>query len=199
MQIPLFPLSSVVLPGGILPLRIFEPRYLDMVRDCFKQQSGFGVCLIKAGAEVGDTAVPLAYGTLVDIVDWDQDDSGLLTISALGKQKFRIIDTEKTKSGLLIGTVELLPFELNAPVPAELHHLQGTMQQILDQVSPSIEYTEPALDDALRLGSRFVELLPMSAEMRHELLSMDNPIDRLTAVNELLMLMATKARSGKEE
>jgi len=71
-----------VLPGGILPLRIFEPRYLDMVRDCFKQQSGFGVCLIKAGAEVGDTAVPLAYGTLVDIVDWDQDDSGLLTISA---------------------------------------------------------------------------------------------------------------------
>jgi Lon protease-like protein len=199
MQIPLFPLSSVVLPGGILPLRIFEPRYLDMVRDCFKQQSGFGVCLIKAGAEVGDTAVPLAYGTLVDIVDWDQDDSGLLTISALGKQKFRIIDTEKTKSGLLIGTVELLPFELNAPVPAELHHLQDTMQQILDQVSPSIEYTEPALDDALWLGSRFVELLPMSAEMRHELLSMDNPIDRLTAVNELLMLMATKARSEKEE
>jgi Lon protease-like protein len=198
MQLSLFPLSSVVLPGGLLPLRIFEPRYLDMVRDCFKKQTGFGVCLIKEGAEVGAPAVPLAYGTMVEIVDWDQDDGGLLTISALGKQKFRIIDTTKSKSGLLTGEVEMLPAEVNAPVPPELQHLQDTMQQILEQVGPTIEYQQPALDDALWLGSRFVELLPMSAEIRHELLSMDDPVDRLTAVNELLMLMAQQARDSSD-
>jgi len=196
MQIPLFPLSSVVLPGGLLPLRIFEPRYLDMVRDCFKHQAGFGVCLIKEGAEVGATAVPLAFGTLVDIVDWDQDDSGLLTISALGKQKFRIIDTVKSRSGLLSGNVELLPYELSSPVPHDMHHLQDKMQQILEQVAPTIEYEQPALEDALWLGSRFVELLPMTTEMRHELLSMDDPLDRLTAVNELLLLLAKQAQGN---
>ncbi len=199
MQIPLFPLSSVVLPGGLLPLRIFEPRYLDMVRDCVKHQSGFGVCLIKEGAEVGGAAVPLAFGTLVEIVDWDQDESGLLTISALGKQKFRITDTAAASSGLLTGSVELLPAELSSPVPKELVHLQDTMQQILEQVAPSIAYEKPELDDCLWLGSRFVELLPMSAEIRHELLAMDDPIDRLTSVNELLMVMARQARATNKD
>lgn len=170
-----------------------------MVRDCVKHQSGFGVCLIKEGAEVGSAAIPLAFGTLVEIVDWDQDDNGLLTISALGKQKFRISDTAVAKSGLLSGDVELLPQEASAPVPQELFHLQDTMQQILEQVGPSIEYETPALDDSLWLGSRFVELLPMSVAMRHELLSMDDPVDRLTAVNELLMLMARQARAEKED
>ena len=198
MQIPLFPLSSVVLPGGLLPLRIFEPRYLDMVRDCVKHQTGFGVCLIKEGVEVGAAAVPRAFGTLVEIVDWDQDDNGLLTISALGKQKFRITDTTTSSGGLLSGDVELLPAETSAPVPQELQHLQDTMQQILEQVSSTIEYEQPALDDALWLGSRFVELLPMTGEMRHELLSMDDPVDRLAAVNELLMLMARQARSSQQ-
>lgn len=196
MQIPLFPLSSVVLPGGLLPLRIFEPRYVDMVKDCFRNQSGFGVCLIKEGGEVGAAAVPFAFGTLVDIVDWDQDDSGLLTISALGSQKFRITDTDYSKSGLLNGNVELLPAEVSVPVPEELQHLQDTMQQILDQVGPAIEYDNPQLQDALWLGSRFVELLPMSTDMRHELLSTDDPVDRLATVNELLMKMARQARNN---
>ena len=186
------------MPGGLLPLRIFEPRYLDMVRDCVKHQTGFGVCLIKEGAEVGAIAVPLAFGTLVEIVDWDQDDSGLLTISALGKQKFRITDTTTSKAGLLSGSVELLPAEVNAPVPQEYQHLQDTMRQILEQLGPTIEYEQPVLDDSLWLGSRFVELLPMSAEMRHELLSMDDPVERLADVNELLLQMATQTRSSKK-
>lgn len=194
MQIPLFPLSSVVLPGGKLPLRIFEPRYLDMVRDCFRQQSGFGVCLIKEGAEVGGMASPHAYGTLVEIVDWDQDDNGLLTITALGVTKFRITDTLANKSSLLTGTVELLPDEVSTPVPVELQHLQNTMLQILSQVSQSIEYEQQELDDSVWLGSRFVELLPMSADMRHELLSMDDPIERLSAVDDLLVALARQAR-----
>jgi len=197
MQIPLFPLSSVVLPGGILPLRIFEPRYLDMVRDCFRQQSGFGVCLIKEGAEVGGTAVPHAYGTLVEIIDWDQDDSGLLTISALGQKKFRITETHTNKAGLLTGIVELLPAEVSSPVPQELHHLLDTMRQILSQVGSSIEYEQPALEDSLWLGSRFVELLPMSTNMRHDLLSMDDPLERLSSVNDLLIALARQARESK--
>lgn len=192
MRIPLFPLSSVVLPGGLLPLRIFEPRYLDMIRDCFRNQTGFGVCLIKEGKEVGSAAIPLPFGTLVEIIDWDQDDSGLLTISAKGQQKFRIRETTEEKSGLLVGTVELLPAEVSSRVPQDLDHLQDTMRQILSQVSSMVTYEQPDLADAVWLGSRFVELLPMTSDMRHDLLSMDDPIERLSAVNDLLMALARK-------
>ncbi len=185
MQIPLFPLSTVVMPGGLLPLRLFEPRYLDMVRNCFRQQTGFGICLIKEGLEVGDAAVPYPYGTLIRIVDWDQGDNGLLQIVVKGEQKFRITDTWKDNAKLLHGNIGLLPVEQSTPVPEEYGHLVQTMQQILAQVAPGIVYENPEYNDALWLGSRFVELLPLSAELRHELLSMDDAQQRLTALADV--------------
>lgn len=166
-------------------MRLFEPRYLDMVRDCFRNQCGFGVCLVKEGAETGVAAVPFPYGTLIKIVDWDQGDNGLLQIVVEGEKKFRIIDTHVDSAELLHGNVELLPAEQSSPVPSEFYHLIQTMDQILEQVSPAVEYKQPATDDALWLGSRFVELLPLSASLRHELLSMDNPFERLTAISEV--------------
>ncbi len=193
MQIPLFPLSSVVMPDGLMPLRIFERRYIDMIRNCFREESGFGICLVKEGAEVGRTATPYPYGTLTSIVDWDQDDSGLLLIVAKGQQKFRILDTHTDQSGLLLGNVELLPAEPVQPVPAEYHYLQEAMQQILEQVEGNIDYPDPQLDDALWLGSRFVELLPLSAELRHELLSLDQPLERLSALADVFNAIAQRA------
>ncbi len=185
MQIPLFPLSSVVMPGGLLPLRLFEPRYLNMVRDCFRGDTGFGVCLVKEGAEAGGAAVPFPNGTLIKIVDWDQGDNGLLQIVVEGEQKFRIIDTHVDDAELLRGTVALLPAEQSVPVPAEFHHLVETMDQILEQVSSAVKYANPETNDALWLGSRFVELLPLAASLRHQLLSMDQPLERLTAIAEV--------------
>ena len=90
IQIPLFPLGTVLFPGGPLPLRIFEPRYLDMVSDCLRNDKAFGVCLIKDGREVGEPAQPFDVGTMAKIVDWDRTDDGLLAITALGTSRFRI-------------------------------------------------------------------------------------------------------------
>lgn len=194
MQIPLFPLSTVVMPGGLLPLRLFEPRYLDMVRNCFRQQTGFGICLIKEGAEVGDAAVPYAYGTLIKIVDWDQGENGLLQIVVEGEQKFRIVDTWQGDAKLLHGSVELLPAEQTSPVPEEYGHLVQTMQQILVQVAPGIVYKSPVYDDALWLGSRFVELLPLSAELRHELFSMDDSQQRLSAIADVFNAISSNVK-----
>lgn len=190
MLIPLFPLSSVVMPGGLMPLRIFERRYIDMVRNCFRQDSGFGVCLVKEGAEVGRAAVPYPCGTFVRIIDWDQDDSGLLLIVAQGERKFRIVETNVDKTALLTGTVEILPEESTSSVPAELSYLRDTLEQILDQVSSSVHYADRQLNDALWVGSRFVELLPLSAGLRHELLSMDQPLQRLSAIAEVFTAIA---------
>ena len=193
MQIPLFPLPSVVMPDGLMPLRIFERRYIDMVRNCFRQESGFGICLVREGAEVGNAATPYPYGTLTSIVDWDQDDSGLLLIVAKGQQKFRILDTHVDESALLNGNVELLPAEPTQPVPSEYHFLQEAMRQILEQVEGNIDYPDPQLDDALWLGSRFVELLPLSAQLRHELLSLDQPLERLSALADVFSAIAQHA------
>ncbi len=186
MRIPLFPLSSIVLPGGLLPLRLFERRYLDMVRDCFRQQSGFGVCLVKQGGEVGDAALPYPCGTLIKIIDWDQDDGGLLNIVVQGEQKFRITETSVDDAQLLSGEVELLPLEVPAPVPDDLSYLQDSMQQILRQVAPSIEYQQPQFDDALWLGSRYVELLPVPGDVKHELVAMNDPVGRLRSIADLM-------------
>ncbi len=186
MNIPLFPLSSIVMPGGLLPLRLFEPRYLEMVRDCFRQQSGFGVCLIKEGAEAGEAAQPFPYGTLVSIVDWDQNSDGLLNITVEGQQKFRVLATQVEKSGLLTGKVELLPKETSTSVSGEYKALQQTMHHLLEGVAPMIEYADPQLEDALWLGSRFTELLPLPNDVRHDLVAMDSPTDRLEAIAAML-------------
>ena len=190
MQIPLFPLSTVVMPGGLLPLRLFEPRYLDMVRQCFRDHSGFGVCLVKDGAEVGNAATPYPHGTLIKIVDWDQGENGLLQIVAQGETKFRLCETWVDSAKLRHGTVELLPDEVSSPVPEEYSHLVQTLEQILEQVAGAVNYPNPEYNDSLWLGSRFVELLPLSAELRHELLSMDNPLERLSALSDIFAALA---------
>lgn len=185
------------MPGGLMPLRIFERRYIDMIRSCFREESGFGICLVKEGAEVGAAAITYPYGTLTNIVDWDQDDSGLLLIVAQGQQKFRIIDTHVDNSELLHGNIELLPAEASQPVPDEYGFLQEAMQQILEQVEGNIDYPDPQLNDALWLGSRFVELLPLSAELRHDLLSLDQPLERLAALADVFTAIARHGNDDK--
>src|SRR3569623_49234 len=108
LHLPLFPLNSVLFPGGVLPLRIFEPRYMEMVSVCMKEQSGFGVSLILSGKEVGEAATTYEVGTLVNIIDWDQRDDGLLGITVQGQQRFRIHATNVRSSQLVMAEVELL-------------------------------------------------------------------------------------------
>ena len=109
LSIPLFPLNAVLFPGGPLSLRIFEPRYLDMVSHCLKTDSAFGVCLIQDGKEAGPAAVPHSIGTLARIIDWDKLPEGLLGIVVLGSHRFVIESTEIGNNQLVSGTVKVLP------------------------------------------------------------------------------------------
>jgi Lon protease-like protein len=126
MDLPLFPLNTVLLPGGRLPLRIFEPRYLDMVRDCMREGTGFGVCLILDGSEAGRPATPARFGTEARIVDFDTLDDGLLGITAEGTARVRVDALRVTAAGLAIGSVERLPPDPPLPVPAQ-HALLATL------------------------------------------------------------------------
>lgn len=184
--LPLFPLSSIVLPGGQLPLRIFEPRYLSMVRGCLKAESDFGICLIENGFEVGQLARPYPYGTRVQIIDWDVDDSGLLMIVTQGVQRFRTVDTSVTPEGYLLGEVELLSIDEEVPVPPEYSGLSQLLQRALENVGPLMEYKESDFADAVWVSSRLVELLPMSAAERHDFVSIGDPIERLAALQVLI-------------
>ena len=184
--LPLFPLSSIVLPGGQLPLRIFEPRYLSMVRGCLRTESDFGICLIEKGSEVGQLANPYPYGTRVQIVDWDLDESGLLMIVTQGVQRFRTVDTSITSEGFLLGDVELLSPEPEVSVPPEYSGLSQLLQRALENVGPLMEYKESDFTDAVWVSSRLVELLPMSAAERHDLVAIGDSIERLAALQHYI-------------
>ncbi|NIV18523.1 MAG: peptidase S16, partial [Woeseiaceae bacterium] len=110
MRVPLFPLRTVLYPGGPLPLRIFEPRYIDMVSKCIASDSPFGVLLIKSGTETGP-ATTYDIGTLARIIDWYQGSDGLLGITAIGEQRFRLKASSREPDGLAIGEVEIFPTE----------------------------------------------------------------------------------------
>ncbi len=174
------------MPGGRLPLRIFEPRYLDMVRKCLKQGTGFGVCLIKQGSEVGPTPSTFPYGILIEIVDWDRDDSGLFLIVTQGVQKFRTISTKINQSGLMEGEVEMLPLEQKTFIPARYLELAELLHRALENVGPLLDYTEADFTDAVWVSGRLVELLPMTAELRHEMVAIDDPLERLEALQNFI-------------
>ena len=169
-----------------MPLRIFEPRYTTMVRDCIKHQTGFGVCLIADGSEVGPPALAYPFGTLVEIIDWDMDDSGLLIIVAKGVRRFRTADVSSGANGLLLGDVELLPVESKTPIPAEYSELADMLERALDSVDETLSYTAADYTDACWVSGRLLELLPMTTEVKHKIVAMDNPVDRLNALQEYL-------------
>ena len=114
-SVPIFPLNTVLFPGAVLPLRIFEVRYVDMAKSCLKSGRPFGVCLIREGEEVGATAVPEAIGSLAHIGDCDVEELGILKVRAEGQERFRIVATEVSRQGLILGEIEKLAPEPDAP------------------------------------------------------------------------------------
>src|SRR6185437_726175 len=114
--LPLFPLNAVLFPQGVLPLKIFEARYTDMVRDCMKNESPFGVVLIRAGAEVGAVAEPELIGTLAHIKGWDMENLGVLLLRAEGGARFRIVETRVLDDKRLEARVEMLPDDDIPPI-----------------------------------------------------------------------------------
>lgn len=186
-ELPLFPLSSVLFPGGRLSLRIFEPRYLDMVRRCGRRGEGFGICLILQGREVGEPAVPAALGTEARIVDFSMTDDGLLGLTVEGQRRFHVERTRVRDDGLVLGDVEWLP----EPAPEALrdeHALLGLLlARVLDRAGIDHDGAgKGRLADAAWVGWRLAEWLPLAAVERQALLQEADPHARLQRLVERL-------------
>ncbi len=186
-EIALFPLATVLYPGGPLPLRIFEPRYLDMVRSCMREDSAFGAVLIVTGTEAGGAVAATApVGTSARIVDFYPMPDGLLGIYCLGGRKFRLLRRWQHPDGLNMGEVVWLPDEPAVELPAEYQHLGRLMRKILPELGELYEAVEKRVDDAAWVGYRLAEILPVSLTEKQEWLELDDPLERLAMLNPLI-------------
>jgi len=185
LEIPIFPLQSVLFPGGRLSLRVFEPRYVDMTRACLRDDSVFGVCLIRAGFEVGRPAVPCDIGCTARILECDVPSPGLFTLVTEGEQRFRIIDRHARADGLIMARVELLPVAGPMPLAPGQQMLSRLLDRIMGEFG-AVRFSPPQLDDASWVGRRLVELLPLMPEKRQLLLEADDPAQMLAVVQEVV-------------
>jgi len=190
-EIPLFPLNTVLFPGGPLPLRIFETRYLEMVSDCLKHEQGFGVCLIEQGSEAGP-AHTYTVGTLARIRDWSNGPDGLLNILALGSQRFRVTCVRTQHNGLNLAEVDWLPEEPAMPLPGTAKPLVELLQQILAQVQERYALVISAYEDASWVGYRLAEILPLPIAQRQYLLEISDACMRLDIISTLVSAQASE-------
>jgi Lon protease-like protein len=177
--IALFPLHTVLFPGGPLPLRIFETRYTDMVRRCMREQQPFGVVLIQDGDEAGDVATTATVGCTARIADFHTLHDGLLGIACVGERKFRVSRVWRVSDGLNMGEVTWLPADPALPLPDRYGHLANTVRRALEDLAEHYEHVERKFDDAAWIGARLTELLPIELADKQALLELDDPIERL--------------------
>jgi Lon protease-like protein len=207
-SLPLFPLGTVLFPGGVLPLRIFEVRYLDMVGKCRKADAPFGVVSLTSGSEVrkagADTESFAAIGTLAVIREFDSPQSGLLQIECVGTQRFRVRHTELQKYGLWVAEVEAVVADTALEIPDDLQHTATALRRLVATLEDRrraqgaeavrLPIGEPyQFNDCGWVANRWCELVPMQLELRQRLMELDSPLMRLELVSDLL------ARAGITE
>ena len=199
-SLPLFPLGTVLFPGGLLPLRIFEVRYLDMIGKCRKADAPFGVVSLTSGSEVrkagADAESFAAIGTLAMIREFESPQSGLLQIECVGTQRFRVRDTELQKHGLWVAEVEAVADDVALEIPDDLKHTATALQRLIDTLeerrreqagSVRLPIGMPyLLDDCGWVANRWCELVPMQLELKQRLMELDSPLMRLELVSDLL-------------
>lgn len=184
--LPIFPLQTVLFPGGVLPLRIFEARYMDMSTRCLKDESVFGVNLIAEGSEVGKPAVPYPVGVTARITAWDMEQPGLLHLVTVGERRYRILRTELARNGLLMAEVEWLPHPPPIPLPTGFSALATLLGAIIEDAGEE-HFPEPHfLDNAEWVGMRLAAVLPIPMEARQRLLELDDPLDRIEIIRRYL-------------
>lgn len=204
-SLPLFPLGTVLFPGGYLPLQIFEVRYLEMVGKCFKAQAPFGVVTLKQGSEVrqapsgetgDDSATPEIFhhtGTLARITSLSRPQPGLMLIQCTGLQRFDVTQHELLKHGLWVANVNVVPDDQNVAIPDDLRPVATTLERVIYTLlaqgtsSEQMPIQPPyMLDDCAWVANRWCELLPMPPHLKHQLMTLDNPLVRLELVSDLL-------------
>jgi Lon protease-like protein len=184
-EVPLFPLNTVLFPGGRLPLRIFEQRYMDMAKACLRDGAPFGVCLIREGKEVGAPATPVEVGCLARIGSWDMPQLGLLQVTALGAQRFRILERRVQPDGLVLGSIEMLSLDQDSPIPEACAGCVRLIERVIEQQAGLFEPPH-RLDSASWVSSRLAEILPLPLPAKQELLELADARARLERLNALL-------------
>jgi Lon protease-like protein len=194
-SLPLFPLGAVLFPGGVLPLRVFEVRYLDMIGKCYKAGAPFGVVSLTQGLEVRRPGMREAFagvGTLATITEFETPGPGLMVIRCTGEQRFRITASDQLKHGLWVADVSRLDVDMVVAVPDDLKPVAqalGNLIHTLQQRAPSqpLPLQEPwRLDDCGWVANRWCELLPLPLELKQRLMELDNPLVRLELVSDVL-------------
>ena len=184
--LPLFPLNTVVFPGGRLPLRVFEQRYLEMVKRAIADDTPFGICAIREGTETGSPAVPHGVGTRVRVTDWDMPQTGILHIDTRAQERFVIRKLRTEPSGLLIGTVESVSREAATAVPDDLELAVEILRHIVNEYGDAHFATPHEFDNAVWVGYRLSEVLPLKHSIKQNLLEMNDSVTRLRILTEFL-------------
>jgi Lon protease-like protein len=184
--VPIFPLGTVLFPGGILPLRIFEVRYVEMAKACLKDGTAFGVCLIREGTEVGAPAVPEPVGCLARIAECDVEQLGVLNVKAEGLTRFRILGTEVNRDNLVVGRIEDLHAE---PLVSEAPGLDESAEFVRKVITAigSERFALPyRFDDASWVGFRLAEILPLRMDVKQKMLELTDATLRLAVLHKFL-------------
>jgi len=182
MDIPLFPLKTVLFPKCRMPLQIFELRYVEMIKTCLRNNASFGVVTLKSGEEVGRPGDIYDRGVLVDIVDWNQLPNGLLGISIAGTEVFTVVNSHIEKDNLLVGNVELRAPEPKVVLPPEFEHLTALLQNLLAHKAGKRMGMECDFQDAAHVSCLMGYLLPFSPEKKLALLGLESSIERLVQI-----------------
>ena len=184
-EIYIFPLNTVLFPGGVLPLKVFEQRYIEMTKDCLRENRPFGVCLIREGHEVGTAAVPEPVGCLAAIEQWDMPQLGVFHLVARGGERFRIREMRVAPNHLISAAVETMPPEAGTGAVDPL--CREVLQAIIDKVGAERFPAPLGLDNAAWVGYRLAELLPLDARVKQELLEAADAGARLERLRALLV------------
>jgi len=205
-DLPIFPLNTVLFPNGILPLRIFEARYMDMVRDCLRDNTRFGVCLIAQGNEVarkpGESAVPEEVGCIAEILAWDMRDLGVLHLRTVGRERFRILESRVMPNGLVRASIETIEIDEPAPVALEHRECVALLARLIAELEEkrdapeeppepgaldNFPFHEPyALHEAGWVANRLCEVLPVPLKAKQKLMELESGHERLAIVNTFL-------------
>jgi hypothetical protein len=189
-ELSLFPLNTVLFPGGPLPLRIFEPRYLDMVSRCLREQSGFAVVLLGEGEEAASATSFAATGTEARIVDFDRLEGNLLGISCIGRERVRVVEAWREADGLNRGRVLDIASDPVVPLPPDQAWLSEVVMQAMPEAGDTYRHVERR-EDAAWVANRLAELLPLTLADKQTLLELLDPLERLCVLEPAV----TRSRS----
>ena len=197
-DVPLFPLNTVLFPGGLLPLRIFEQRYLEMAKGCLRDGTPFGVCLIREGAEVGTPATHEDIGCLARITQWDMQQLGLLQLVAQGSERFRVLARRTRADGLILADIGLLADDADSAMSEKFGACRQLLEHIVAEHGERLFAKPYLLDSSTWVGARLAEVLPLPATARQKLLELNDSARRLEILQRLLVESAlAPGKSGQ--